>query len=94
MFSATPPTLRAAPEWVGLAHGLDQPANFERDLRPVAAGTVISPKQAKTRAMPLYDDLGLNDRQGVPHAWGKSIEGGKDQTIDLTNRVGTEATMP
>jgi hypothetical protein len=33
--------------------------------------------------MPSDDGLGLNDRQGVQHAGRNSIEGGKDQTIEI-----------
>jgi hypothetical protein len=36
---------------------------------------------SRISAMPAYDGLWLNDRQGVHYARRKPIEGGKDKTI-------------
>ena len=75
---------RSAPERIGLAHVSDQPANLERDLWPAdATSRLPTQEQSKTSTAPTDDGLWLHNRQGVYDVGRKSIEGGKNPTIEI-----------
>jgi len=71
-------------ERIDLAHLSDQLANLKGDSwSPEVMSRLPPPKQARAGAMPADNGLGLHDCQGVRNARRKSIEGGKDQPIDI-----------
>jgi hypothetical protein len=60
---------RRAPQWIGNAHLVDQPADFERHNRPAAtASRLPAPIKPKTRTMPADKGVRLNDRQRIANS--------------------------
>src|SRR5437868_9297387 len=67
-----------SPQRVGDAHLADQPANFQRHSRSVAAASRFpAPIETEPRTMPTDDGFRLHNRQRIEGTWHQPIQPSK-----------------